>query len=72
MILTFKSSFVMAIEYRNRNLTIMTTNGNVYQFSKVPSGVAIDFAQAKSRGQYFNQHIRGEYECEKMLPRTRG
>lgn len=37
------------------------TKGEVYEFEGVDSGTWSEFKSAKSRGKYFNNHIRGNF-----------
>jgi hypothetical protein len=40
------------------------TNGRRYVYASVPLEVYEDFRHAFSKGTFFNQHIRDQYECE--------
>jgi len=42
-------------------LELQFRNGAVYQYFPVPPRVFQDLLRARSKGGYFNQHIRGKY-----------
>jgi hypothetical protein len=62
------SSFIDRIAYDavKRLLTILFTNGRVYQYAKVGSTVARDFMVAESKGRFFYQNIRDQYESQEL------
>jgi len=47
-------------------LRIIFVSGMVYGYKKVPVDVFNEFKSAFSKGIYFNQHIKNNYEFEKM------
>lgn len=49
-----------------RTLTITFTSGIIYYYKNVPENVYIEMKAAFSKGIYFNQHIKGFYEFEKV------
>lgn len=63
-----KSSVVAAIgyDYRGRKLFVEYVSGNLYRYDDVPAGVHRDFMDARSKGEYLNDHILGQYEYEQI------
>lgn len=59
------SSVVKSIVYENEHsrLTVTFVSGRVYEYYLVPPSVAAAFSTARSKGTYFNQHIRDRYTC---------
>ncbi len=59
------SSVVKSIVYENEHsrLTVTFVSGRVYEYYLVPPSVAEAFRVARSKGTYFNQHIRDRYTC---------
>ena len=47
-------------------LTIVFTTGRVYEYAMVPPSVIADFADAHSKGAYFNENIRDKYPCREI------
>lgn len=47
-------------------LTVEFNNGSKYKYSNVSEQIFMDFSHADSKGKYFAQNIRNEYECEKI------
>ena len=65
MRLTFvESSLIQAVGYdpERRLLEIAFTSGLVYWYANVPPDVHAALMAAESKGEYFQQHIRGRYE----------
>jgi lysyl-tRNA synthetase class 2 len=42
-------------------LTITFVTGRVYRYKDVPAEVYAEFCDARSKGTFFNQHIRDAY-----------
>lgn len=63
-----KSSVVAAIgyDYRGRKLFVEYVSGNLYRYEDVPAGVYRDFMDARSKGEYLNDHILCQYEYEQI------
>lgn len=59
------SSAVKTIAYDNvhSRLTVTFVSGRVYEYYLVPPSVAHAFTSARSKGTYFNKHIRDNYAC---------
>ncbi|MET0969671.1 MAG: KTSC domain-containing protein [Tardiphaga sp.] len=53
---------------QTRDLTITFVSGRRYVYAKVPPRVAAAFAQAPSRGAWFNHHIRDHFAYREVLP----
>lgn len=62
------SSVVKSIVYENEHsrLTVTFVSGRVYEYYLVPPSVAEAFNAARSKGTYFNQHIRDRYTCREI------
>jgi len=43
------------------------TSGKKYMYHGVTLKTAIDFTKAKSKGKFFNDEIKGEYEGEEII-----
>lgn len=46
-----------------RELELLFTSGRRYRYFGVPASVAERFADALSKGQFFNREIRNHYRC---------
>lgn len=58
-----------------RALELCFASGRRYLYLGVPAAIAEGFQQARSKGAFFNQHVRGRYDChalrdEEPLPRA--
>lgn len=61
---TSKSSFVGGAWYdRDEDFLVLELSGNYYNFCDVESSIWKGFKRASSYGKYFNQNIKGEYDC---------
>jgi hypothetical protein len=62
------STVISSYHYdQNREmLKIIFVSGMVYHYKKVPADVFNDFKSSFSKGAHFNQHIKNNYESEKM------
>ncbi len=49
-----------------RQLDLMFGSGRHYRYSNVPVDVAQRFADALSKGRFYNQEIRGAYACMEL------
>ena len=47
-------------------LELQFRNGAIYQYFLVPSCVYRDLLEARSKGGYFNQNIRGRYPYQRV------
>lgn len=63
-----KSSALEAVEYRKENklLIIKFKTGSVFVYYDVPLKVYMGLMAAKSKGSYFNRHIRGYYRNKRL------
>lgn len=57
----------IAYDNRKRNLTVQLTGGRTYQYAKVAAKVAKEFMTAPSKGRFYNEHIRGNYESQEAV-----
>jgi hypothetical protein len=58
-------------EAKSKVLEIEFESGVVYQYLEVPGAVVEALRRAESRGRYFNQEIREDYECVLVGARQR-
>lgn len=65
---TIDSSAIAAVQYdeAGRNLDIDLTTGRLYRYVDVPPEVYEAFMAAKSKGRYYNDHIRDEFLCTRL------
>jgi hypothetical protein len=58
------SSFVRRISYdsKRKELTVQLLN-NIYIYENFPNKKAIEFINSESKGKYFNQNIKDEYDA---------
>lgn len=49
-----------------RQLTVTFTTGKIYVYAQVPPDVHNAFRATASRGRFFNQEIRDNYECREL------
>lgn len=61
----FNSSAVKRAEYNpeTRRLTLWFPEGHPYDFCRVPQSIYDGLCNARSKGTYYNDHIRDKYEC---------
>lgn len=59
------SSAISAIGYdpQTMNMKIMFQQGYSYDFCRVPQHVYEAFIQSRSKGSYYNDHIKDRYQC---------
>lgn len=59
-----KSSFIKSVSYSPREKKLeVNINKKTYEFYKVPSKVFNNLLSAKSKGKYFNKHLKGKYQA---------
>ena len=63
-----KSSMIKGVGYdaTNERLEVEFSNGNVYQYEKVPMKIYSEFIGAKSLGRSFGELIRGKFDHAKV------
>ena len=54
-----------------RQLDLLFTSGRRYVYSGVPMAVARAFAEAESKGRYYNAAIRDRFPCREVGGRSR-
>jgi KTSC domain len=66
--LPVSSSMASAVGYNNNEkiLQVEFHNGAVYQYEGVEPETWKDFYCADSVGSFFNEEIKGQYECERI------
>lgn len=62
-----ESSFIhrqsLAVDYPNGSTQLdLSINGVTYRYFDIPIGLREEFLSADSKGTFFNQHIRGQFE----------
>ena len=65
------SSVIADIVYREERfeLIVTFTTGKVYCYGLVPKTVYENFRRARSKGSFFNSHVRDRYPARRM-PRS--
>ena len=60
-----RSSVIRGAWYlpERRQLDLLFTSGRRYVYSDVPVSVANGFAEAPSKGRFYNSEIRNRYPC---------
>ncbi|SDI01992.1 lysyl-tRNA synthetase, class 2 [Bradyrhizobium sp. Rc2d] len=49
-----------------RELKVTFVSGRLYVYEDVPAEVVAAFKDARSKGTFFNQHIRDRYACHEI------
>jgi hypothetical protein len=67
------SSLIQSALYwpEHRALELSLTGGRRYLYLGVPPEVAEGFALAPSKGSYYNEAIRGQFDCHALRDRPR-
>ncbi len=62
------STVIASISYKADSsvLRIAFVSGLIYQYKNVPVEIYNHLRTAKSKGTYFNEHIKNKYEFEKV------
>lgn len=62
---TFNSSAVKRAEYdpASMRLKLWFPDGGPYDFCRVPQHIWDGLLSARSKGTYYNDHIRDRYQC---------
>lgn len=62
------SSNIASIGYDagNETLEVEFTNGSIYQYFNVPSGMFEQLTQAPSKGQFLNHYIKNAYPYSRV------
>lgn len=50
---------------KSRVLKIVFVSGLIYEYKNVPESIYNAMKASRSKGIYFNQHIKGKFEFEK-------
>ncbi len=51
---------------QRRQLDLVFTSGRRYVYSNVPAGIAHGFAEAESKGRFYNAEIRNRFPCREV------
>ena len=67
---TARSTVIKGAWYKpeRRQLDLLFTSGRRYVYSNVPMAVANRFAQAESKGRFYNLEIRNCFPCREIGP----
>lgn len=59
------SSAIVAVGYdaTTKRMKIRFVEGHSYDFCGVPEGIFNGLLNARSKGAYYNEYIRGRYQC---------
>ena len=61
---TSKSSWIRGAWYDVKNAyLVISSNGTLYHYCRVPDGVWTGLQGAASHGKYFNANIKGRFDC---------
>ena len=60
------SSNISAYAYENGTLTVKFVTGSTYSFAGVSKQIAIDLDNAESKGRFFSENIRDEYDSVQL------
>jgi hypothetical protein len=62
------STVIASFSYNEETskLTIVFVSGMVYQYKNVPAKIYQDMKGSRSKGSYFNLHIKDRFEFEKI------
>jgi len=62
------SSVVRAVIYDHASSTmrVIFVSGVIYDYKNVPEKIYLEMKTSGSKGTYLNQHIKGNYEFEKI------
>lgn len=68
-----QSTVMTSIRYDNntRALDITFTSGETYRYSNVPRDIHVALLDAESKGEFFNDHVKGIFPFAKVGPRKR-
>lgn len=61
-----ESTAIKRIAYNKRVLTVEFNSGLVYAYQGIPKQVAAEFAEANSKGKFYNKEIKDFYESERV------
>jgi hypothetical protein len=62
------SSVIRSVEYdeQSRELDVTFVSGRTYRYKDVPLEVYVDFLDAASKGQFFNEHIKDAFSFSEI------
>ena len=52
--------------HNRRSLDLMFGSGRHYRYANVPAHIAHRFAEAPSKGRFYNAEIRNKYACAQL------
>lgn len=62
------SSMISRVDWANGVLEIEFKNGSTYRGHDIPSGIFNEMLAAESKGRFFNENIKGQFEVSKVTP----
>ena len=62
LVKNLNSSIIESVSYENKVLSILLTSGRAYAYEGVPRKVFNEFCASDSKGKFYNENIRGEYD----------
>lgn len=66
-----ESSTISAVAHEDESLFVQFKGGGIFEYAKVPDAVYNELLAAKSKGAYFNKHIKGIYHEKNALQEGR-
>ena len=64
--ISVNSSNIVAIGWENNILRVQFNSGVMWEYYNVDDDVFQSFLNAESKGKFFHQHIKHEYEGKKI------
>jgi hypothetical protein len=61
-----ESSNIKSVGWKENNLEVEFNTGSLYRYSDVTEDVFNAFLKAESKGKYFHEYIKGNYQSEKI------
>ena len=66
---TGRSSFIERLCYdKKEHYVLVNLKGTYYHYCGIPESVVNDWLGAPSMGQYYNQNVKGSYDCRVTPP----
>jgi hypothetical protein len=64
---TQRSSMVKRLCYDAKDkYVVVNLSGTYYHYCEVPKNIVSDWLRAESMGRYYNQYIKGRYDCRAL------
>lgn len=63
----FDSSFITGVAWEDGVLFVrMGERGSIFAYADVPRQVFLDFVAAESKGRFYNQEVKGQFDSESL------